>query len=1223
MRIRKWFYQFMVLALLVTLLPGFTGVASAASTKQQTINFPLSNTMSQQKTIQIKDLLTVDKAEVDTGTVSFTKSGENVTIRVNNGTPVGPKIPSKIGTTYLENTSGSFPATTSYNDGTFRGPVSKSGSVTSYYGVTGGSPASSKSASMTGNGTTPGCGYQPSPEYGLAPSSIPYSEGEYSGTLYKSSQGVTGTSVGEPCGDGTKTTYWVYWYTTYTGTISKPDTRTYGTIYHQEYSGEVFGDTIYDYVYNVTLTFTVKNTDPKLNLAKPIDNNLFGMAYTLPISGTVQDSDIGDELTVKYTIDNGPTSTLTNLVSTGVDQNFSGDVPLSSYSRGKHTLQVWTEDNNNGKSSITTKQFTVLSSNANLSGFINDYTGPEKMRPAFKKETTGYMLSVEHEVEHISVTPTTEETWSSLKVNGETHTSGAVTPDISLKVGINNINMEVTAEDGITKKNYQLRVTRLASKNVGLSNLQLSDGTLSPNFDVKVFDYTASVPFGTKTITVTPTVEDAEATITVNNVNVINGSPSKPVALNVGSNLILVRVTAADGETTNSTQIIVTRQGNTDAKLNSLIPSTGGLNPSFSPDQQIYSMNVPSDVDVIRFTPLASDSDAEITINGKLVMNGEESSAIHLQNGENKVSIIVTAQDGSTKEYTVNINREVSSDARLGKIEFTDVSIRPVFNPETHTYTGTALPTVTSTTVTANTSDSNATMEINGVSVSNGVPTPLDLQVGTNIVEVTVTSPVGVKSSYTFSITRAGSSNALLADMWLSAGSLSPAFSSTINDYNVDVGSDVESIRLTAISDDNNAKIKIQNEVFASGETSNPIPLASENTVIKAQVIAGNGITTNTYTITVRKALSSSAELKKIQLSYGTLSPAFSSGVYAYVVEVPFSVPSISVIPTASPGSKLKVNGKLVQNGASSSSISLVVGNNPITIEVTSPDSSSTQVYQIIVNREQGNTGPVKGFMVSPIDTQLVAMFSNPNKDLVTGELWHNGIKENSLTSRSNTIVFGSNGTRISVKKGEVYTVKITYRSTGATAQETVTALGSPDSKATPISNLRLAANTSTAATLMWDAPPDKTPATEYTVQIVNEANGKRIQSVRVKEERYEFKKVVSGTPYRYEVQRTDVHRKPSDPVVLSEKSADLYDLSQPTHLSTSVVRDTITLRWQGEGDSFEVTALLNGSEIRTVTTAYRSWAVRKEPGTWEFRVTAKKKGYKDSASATITLISK
>ena len=101
-------------------------------------------------------------------------------------------------------------------------------------------------------------------------------------------------------------------------------------------------------------------------------------------------------------------------------------------------------------------------------------------------------------------------------------------------------------------KTYTVTVTRAApSSNADLSNLVLSDGTLTPAFDSGTTSYTANVPNATSSMTVTPTAADANATIQVR-VNggsyntVPSGSPSGSLALNVGANTIDVKVAAQD-----------------------------------------------------------------------------------------------------------------------------------------------------------------------------------------------------------------------------------------------------------------------------------------------------------------------------------------------------------------------------------------------------------------------------------------------------------------------------------------------------------------------------------------------------------------------------------------------------------------------------------------------------------------------------------------------------
>ncbi len=97
------------------------------------------------------------------------------------------------------------------------------------------------------------------------------------------------------------------------------------------------------------------------------------------------------------------------------------------------------------------------------------------------------------------------------------------------------------------------------SSNADLSNLTLSSGTLSPAFASGTTTYTASAGNGVSSITVTPTVAESNATVTVNGTAVTSGNASGAINLNVGANTITVVVTAQDATTIKTYTIAVTR----------------------------------------------------------------------------------------------------------------------------------------------------------------------------------------------------------------------------------------------------------------------------------------------------------------------------------------------------------------------------------------------------------------------------------------------------------------------------------------------------------------------------------------------------------------------------------------------------------------------------------------------------------------------------------------
>lgn len=103
------------------------------------------------------------------------------------------------------------------------------------------------------------------------------------------------------------------------------------------------------------------------------------------------------------------------------------------------------------------------------------------------------------------------------------------------------------------------------SSDATLSALAASDGTndvpLTPDFAATTAGYTASVDNSVVSVTVTPMVNDLNATVTVEGSTVTSGTASSPIALTAGvAEVIDIMVTAQDGITTNTYTVTVTRE---------------------------------------------------------------------------------------------------------------------------------------------------------------------------------------------------------------------------------------------------------------------------------------------------------------------------------------------------------------------------------------------------------------------------------------------------------------------------------------------------------------------------------------------------------------------------------------------------------------------------------------------------------------------------------------
>ncbi len=172
---------------------------------------------------------------------------------------------------------------------------------------------------------------------------------------------------------------------------------------------------------------------------------------------------------------------------------------------------------------------------------ISDVT----LSPAFSSDVTSYTATVDYRTTPLKVNYKTNDSKATAKVAGTT-----------LKEGKNTVTVTVTAEDGTTKK-YTVVVTMkenpnpLSSDNK-ISSISISTGTISPEFDPDVYEYTVTVDSDTKSITLTPTANDSKATVN-----------KKVVGITDDETEVVLTCTAEDGSKRNYTFTVIRENGGT------------------------------------------------------------------------------------------------------------------------------------------------------------------------------------------------------------------------------------------------------------------------------------------------------------------------------------------------------------------------------------------------------------------------------------------------------------------------------------------------------------------------------------------------------------------------------------------------------------------------------------------------------------------------------------
>ncbi|MCR5146417.1 MAG: cadherin-like beta sandwich domain-containing protein [Clostridia bacterium] len=123
------------------------------------------------------------------------------------------------------------------------------------------------------------------------------------------------------------------------------------------------------------------------------------------------------------------------------------------------------------------------------------------------------------------------------------------------------------------------------------------------------------------------------------------------------------------------------KEKSTNKALKDLVVENYKLTPEFTPETNKYSLEVKGDVDKLSITPILQDEKA------KFVVEGNE----NLKVGNNIVKITVTAEDGTTRIYTIAVTKSKDGEAPVEMLKLKDLkageaTLQPSFNPETTSY---------------------------------------------------------------------------------------------------------------------------------------------------------------------------------------------------------------------------------------------------------------------------------------------------------------------------------------------------------------------------------------------------------------------------------------------------------------------------------------------------------------------------------------------------------
>ncbi len=184
------------------------------------------------------------------------------------------------------------------------------------------------------------------------------------------------------------------------------------------------------------------------------------------------------------------------------------------------------------------------------------------------------------------------------------------------------------------------------------------------------------------------------------------------------------------------------------------------------------------------------------------------------------------------------------------------------------------------------------------------------------------------------------SSNKNLSSLSIEGVEITPEFNKETTQYTATVDGDVTELKIDAKAEDSKAEVTVEgNEDLQEGDN-----------VIKVKVTAEDN-TTRTYFITVKKGegtlTDDSLKLSSLTIERVNFEGAFSPDTYTYELPLNTYVDSLKI--TATPN-QADATVEIIGNS------NFQIGENVVTILVTSADGTETATYQIKVNIAEGAT---------------------------------------------------------------------------------------------------------------------------------------------------------------------------------------------------------------------------------------------------------------------------
>ena len=509
------------------------------------------------------------------------------------------------------------------------------------------------------------------------------------------------------------------------------------------------------------------------------------------------------------------------------------------------------------------------------------------------------------------------------------------------------------------------------------------------------------------------------------------------------------------------------------------------MTPNFVPATTMYEARIPFITTGVAVTAETTDDGATIKVNGRdatptatepYILPGLTAGRV------NNVNVEVTAESGDKQTYTIKVYRDrqtLSDNNNLSSLSISPGRLTPRFSGSETSYN--ARVTGEEVTVSYRLSDTAGGASVGTITAaSTGAGTPavdgMDVTLANEATVTTITVPVtaedGTGRDYSIAVYRVRANpniDATLSDLDITAIaaagtdgedtiSTDITFVSATTEYKTRVLTNVEMLTVTADATDDGAVVTLPRDQNGNEPGNQVFLRKGALTTFTVRVTAEDPTSAMTYTVKVYRNsvatadLSTNADLTRLSLSSGTLSPSFKKDTLAYEATVGSAVDKVTVSYSLS-DTRGAADAVVTPAGVGTS-----VDDNVVTLAAHGVDT----IITVIVTPESG-IDDVKRYAITVYRTRIAPSADASLDELVVGST--------TLTAATTPIPSMHNETVLTGTESVTVTATATAEDNGATVD------------ISPASPVDLTAGEKTLITITVTAE-DGTTTSEYTVNV-------------------------------------------------------------------------------------------------------------------------------------------